>query len=503
MLFILKWLRRLWPRRIAPKIAMPPPLPAAPAPVVSTPIVTEITANRHERRRLERARRKYDKFVTPKGVLPETEKSPREPKPRTKKVEVIGPGDPFDDPRSNELLIVDSHHENRSDLVAYKEAELQGEFNFRDTILQQLERYFVYIERMKKHDADAYGFYREVGATLLPYIATGAWNRERTSKNERCKHTTPLADWFNRTRPAFGCFCYGTDPETERYEKVAKGKNNQVLWVPKFMYFTKYRQPPPEVQFITGGDIYKMTIWWDRPFDKKMHYGHPQEFAIYISADGKEMIALRVCDTKHIEIHSPRVKKSFNRTGHYTRGPALRRRDIGGFAIPKRAWHIPGEFEKWAKESGDDVQHFLTELFRDAVYRNEMTQYSMTRITATKDDVTATFAVNIHRTGYFFQDRDVHLNAEGSRKRIFHFVRPHVRADGTEVKAHFRGEREFDWAGYHVRITIPGRDHFHLADFDVGSIDGYWEEPGQKYIYKPELGKRLKGMMDQGVGGAS
>jgi hypothetical protein len=498
MLFILRWLKRLWPVRIR-KAIVPPPLPVQPAsPVQATapvqpaaPVVTEISGNRHERRRLERARRKYDKFVTPAGALPEKEeKPPREPKPRTKKVEVIGPDDPFDDPKSNELLIVDSHHENRADLVAYKEAELRGEFNFRDTILQQLERYFVYLERMKKHDADSYGFYKEVGATLLPYMATGSWNRDGTTGDKSAaKHNTPLADWFHKNRPSFGCFAYGADPETERYEIAAKGLKGKDLWVPKFMYFLKYKHPPPEIQLISGGDTYKMTVWWDRADKKKMKQGYPQEFPIFVSADGKEVIALRCCDTRRIPIRA-----RINGAGH-KRGKM--------FSIPKRAWHIPGEFEEWAKENGDTAQHYLAEVFKDAIRRNEMSQYSMTRITATnKDGLAAVFSVNIHRTAYFFQDRDIHLNSEGTRKRIFHFVRPHVRSDGTVVKAHFRGENEFDWAGYRIRITIPGKDHFLLGEFDVGSTDEYWRDPDDKdeWLHLPELGKKLKGWMDQGLG---
>jgi hypothetical protein len=140
-------------------------------------------------------------------------------------------------------------------------------------------------------------------------------------------------------------------------------------------------------------------------------------------------------------------------------------------------------------------------VFKETIHRNEMSQYSMTRITATNSDgLAAVFSVNIHRTAYFFQDRDIHVNEEGSRKRIFHFVRPHVRSDGSVVKAHFRGENEFDWAGYHIKITIPGKDHFLLGEFNVGTTDEYWSEKGVKYVYPPELGKKLKNWMDQGLG---
>jgi hypothetical protein len=497
MLFILRWLRSVLRLRRSP----PPPLPL-PEPTPATafdpepepePVVTGISSNRHERRALERARRKYDKFVTPRGApakkpRPETQQI----KPRPKKIEVITPTDAVEDA---EYLIADGHHENRSDRVLYKEAELYGEFSFRDTILQQLERYFVYLGRMKKHDPDAYGYYREVGATILPYLATNAWNRKVATDDEAArKRNTPLAEYFNKTRPSFGCFVYGADPETEKFEQQNKDKKGNVFWVPKFMYFRKYKRPPPELQMISGGDIYTMTIWWDRPFDKKIQYGKPQEFGIFISHDGSEVIALKSCHTKYITMPSKKERPTRKQT-------PFRRRELGHITVPTKAWHIPGEFESWAHDHDDDAQHFLTELFKESIQRNEMSQYSMTRVAATRGAETAVFSVNIRRTSYFFQDRDVTVGEDGSRKRIFHFVRPHVRADGTEVKAHFRGEREFSWAGYDIKITVPGRDHFDLADMDLGAEDEYWWEGNpKKMLGMPELGKKLKGWMNEGRG---
>lgn len=498
MLFIMTWLRRLWhyrrqptlppitepPPELAP-ITEPPPVMAAPP----EPIVTEISSNRHERRQLERARRKYDKFVTPAGVIPSKPKPKTQEvsAPRRKHVEIITPAETVNDA---EIFIVDDHHENRNDLVAYKESEIYGEFNFRDTILQQLECYFVYLERMKKKEPDSYGYYREVGATLMPYMANGSWRRDapEDEREEARTCVTPLADWFNKTRPSFCCYAFGADPETEKYEKEKKAKQaGYEVWVPKFLYFKKYKRPPPEIQAMSGGDVYTMTVWWDRPFDKKIKYGVPQEFGIFVSADGKEVIALRCCDTKYVPIRSK------------VNGSSQRRGEV--FHIPKRAWHIPGDFEQWAHANGEDPQHFLTELFKRTVMHTETAQYSMTRVTATnKDGVAAVFSVNIHRTAYFFQDRDIELTVDGKRKRIFHFVRPHTRHDGSVVKAHFRGEREFNWAGYQIIITVPGYHHFDMADMDIGAVDEFWFDKGEKYLSTPALGKRLKSWMNEGKG---
>jgi hypothetical protein len=492
MLFILNWIKTLLrlPRPVPPS---PPPLPVTSPviPPISGPdpaltAVAEISTNRHERRVLERRRRKHDKFVTPKGAPPaKPKRETQEIKPRLKKVELIVPDQPGVE--DAEFLIVDTHHENRAENVLYKEAELYGEFNFRDTILQQLDRYFVYIDRMKKHDAETYGFYRQVGATLLPYMSTMAWDREGTSKHdpENVTRVTELSGWFNQTRPAFGCYVYGADPETERFEKASKS-NGHEQWVPKFMYFRKYKMPPPEIQMMAGGDVYAMTVYWDRPWEKKMKYGVPQEFGIFVSRDGKEVVALRSCETKWVPIRA-KVNGAHGRRGKT-------------FSIPKRAWRIPGEFDTWAKEHGDTAQHYLTELFKEAVRHSEQAQYSMIRVMAEKSGTAAVFSVNAHRTAYFFQDRDYHLTEAGVRKRIFHFVRPHVRSDGVAVKAHFRGEREFNWAGYKITITVPGRDHFIVDEFNVGASDEYWLDKNAKYLTMPQVGKKLRGWMDQGVG---
>lgn len=504
MLYWLRWVRkrvlRWWkpppPRTIRIPPAPPPLSTAAPA----AENVTTISQNRHERRQLERARRKYDKFIKPNG--PAIEKPKRETqqiKPRLKRVEVVVPDEQIHDA---EIMIADSHHENRDDTVLYKESEMYGEFNFRDTILQQLERYFVYIDRMKKYDRDAYGYYKEVGATILPYLATGAWKRgEKDADDEEArKHVTPLPEYFHRTRPSFGCFVYGADPETERYEMEGRPGVKGKWWVPKFMYFRKYKKPPPELQLIAGGDIYAMTIYWDRPFDKKIKYGRPQEFGIFVSADGKEVVALKACDTKYIPVPSKRETRHSYRTSHYTRGPIPKRRELGHIVVPQRAYRIPSDFEKWAHDHGEDCQHFLTELFKTSIMRCEQARYSMTRVTATKDGTAAVFGVNVRRTSYFFQDRDITVDENGERKRIFHFVRPHVRHNGAEVKAHFRGQRKFNWAGYEIEITVPGLDHLDIGDIDVGAEDSYWQEEGVKYVDMATLGKDLKELMHRKKG---
>jgi hypothetical protein len=415
---------------------------------------------------LRKRRLSHDKFVTPQGELPPP--VTREPKPRVERVE-LPPLPEAPPPRKTYVRGV--HHEDAED-VLYDSTEFFGMFNFRDTILQQLERYFVYLARMKKYDKDSYGLYRQYGATLLPYIDTGAHDRQGMSEDDKKNPPGPLPlmpEWFNRMRPTFGCFVYGADPETEKWELVKDAeKKGFTRWVPKFMYITKHKKPPPTLQMKSGGDIYSMTVWWDRPHDptSKRKYGTPTEFGMFVSKDGSQLIALRSLRTRIVKIWSKKHKQNVR--------------------FPERVWEIPDEFESWARNNGEDAQHFLARLFLTSVARMSNVQRGVVRVAASKDNMTAVFSVNHEKMGYFFQDRDIHIGDTGARKRIFHMVKPHTRRDGAEVPLHFRGEREFTWAGYDVRITVPGWDHPNFDEFDVGTIDEHWLDK-----------KELKGMMNE------
>jgi hypothetical protein len=473
--------------RPSDKLTHLPPLkpraPASPPPPAPPPETVKVSPNRATRRILERRRRRHDKFVKPKGELPPRLPAPPRPAPvrKAKPVEVV-----------DESVVEDAaywlhgkHHEDAQE-VLYNETEMYGEFNFRDTILQQLERYFVYLRRMRGTDNASYHLYRQYGATILPYCSTGSHDRQwRKWSGDELKTNSPLPDWFNRTRPAFGCFVYGADPETEKYEqRKVEGRS---LLVPKFMYFTKYAKAPPKVERISGGDTYAMTVWWDKPYDTRKHArknGVPQSYAIWISKDGKEIEPLRM-----LVEDDWYVKRRLKRGGHEYH------------SIPRKQWKIPDMFSGWAEDNGDTVKHFLREVFLDAVKSISLTQLNMVRVMATKGDMAATFWVNVHRMSYFFQDRDITATAHGQRKRIFHMVRPHVRADGTEIKTHFRGQREFTWADYQILITVPGRDHMILDDFNVASHDLDDVKDTSGWIDNKELGRRMANTIKHAPGG--
>jgi hypothetical protein len=226
------------------------------------------------------------------------------------------------------------------------------------------------------------------------------------------------------------------------------------------------------VQPVYYGKLYSMTVWWDRPQDPKhpWRWGIPQEFPIHISNDGK---TLRVLKT--------RMRQS-------------------GKIGPWWDWRIPYDYEAWAKQYGLDAQTHLTHTFCDCVKHVEYAEGSMLRVDVAKDDMHAVFGLSPRRTSYFFQDRDIVLNDKGHRRRIFHMVRPFIDKNGKAHPMSFRGLRDFHWAGYDVHITVPGRDHFMLSEFNVGLTYDPARKRGDRWRTEGETGKYLARKIREGLG---
>ncbi len=442
---ILEWLRRLWKRqRREPPLVLEVHEPPKPPPAEPGPSHHRRRQLDAERRRLERARMKHDVWVSPGGPEPvgyergegSERKTTEEPLPSV---------DGFVDP--NDRLIAGEWVEgDGGGDVLFEQSEFYGTFNFRDTILTQLDRYWIYIERMKRNDPQSYAFYKQLGATLLPYIATRSNIKHEYFKKiesgeelEMYKAAIKLSPWFKKTWPAFGCIAYAINPLDEEHERVELSGN---LWAPKFIYFTRIQTDPWPwyVQPVTRGKgrLYLMTTWWDRPDHPKTRqkWGVPNDFPIWVSDDGGTIRALKT------------------------------REATDGTIRPEGDWRIPHAYAHWAKSYGLTAQIHLPYLFAQATGNIERSYYATCRVEINKGDLTAVFGIEPPRIPYFFKDRDVTLNEHGHKERIFHVVRAHTR-NGVAVPMQFRGLKEFDWAGYHVRITVPGRDHLLLQEFDM------------------------------------
>lgn len=458
----------------APESPAKPDIVPALAMDISPP--PEPRMNRHNRRVFERARRRHDNFVEPKGPQPiKHERAPIPPKPDPKPESK----DTADD-RLTEIdpdpLIVDEWLEGDGEKVLYEGSEFWGQFNFRDTILEQLDRYWIYLERMRKHDPDAYGFYKQIGAILVPYATTLSFSDKphelvKVKDLEAYKRQIQLSPWFRQTWPAFGCCAFGTNPRDEARERV-KLPSGGTIGCPKFMYFRRVERMPWTVQPVRGGKLYVLTVWWDR-VDKvdgiQYKWGRPNEFPIQISDDGLKIRALKT-----------RVRKTH---------------EIGSWW----EWHIPHHYQEWSIQYGIDAQTHLSHLFCTAVADIERASSSILRVEVSKGDLTAVFGLDPRRTSYFFQDRDIVLNNKGSKRRIFHMVRPYIDKNGNAHPIQFRGLREFTWADYYVRITVPGRDHFMPLEYNEPMHYREGKKLTDDDLREPELATELKRMMRTGL----
>lgn len=368
-----------------------------------------------------------------------------------------------------------------------------GAFYFRDSILDQLDKYFFCLRRMRKEDREAYDLYRQVGGYIMPdhYIM---------SREIFC--SLKVSPWFRSTLPAFGAVAIAINPDLDREKR--KG-----IMSPRFLYFQKVE---PSKQFRKarlppipkGYTVYLIAAYWDTyDSDDKYNVRASSQFAVVVLPDGSVQV-LRTHDCYQATVQAKHRYGGGNgksRKGLMRNKQPMRRGET--FTIPQQRWRIHPFLVDWAKENTrNDAEAFLTEVFCLATANFEHANYSMVRVdVANKDDLHAVFSVDIKRTPYFFKDRDVTINEAGSKRRIFHVVRPHARigAGGNErfVRLHFRGERQFRWHDYDVKITVPGRHHRHLAEFDIAPHLLTEDEPVPPRLIGPAaFGKTLRQHLD-------
>lgn len=116
-----------------------------------------------------------------------------------------------------------------------------------------------------------------------------------------------------------------------------------------------------------------------------------------------------------------------------------------------------------------------------------------------KDGHRVTFSIAPEHTSAYFADRDTVVNVDGKPKKIIHFVREHQRINGSTVKAHVRGLREFDWKGYHCAVTAPKLNGALFTAFDLTPtlVEGDYEP--DDYMTMDRMAERLAANEDAGV----
>ena len=339
------------------------------------------------------------------------------------------------------------------------------EHYFRETILDDLDRSFLYMRRLKRFDPDSYEYFRRVGIGIVP----------RTAMGDYCK----LSPWFLQTRPSRGGLFF-TQEKSHVGDKM----------FPRFVYFTKYnpRNAPAVFQRRNRGDIYEVTVVFDEHGDELCKFGGlGQSYAMWVDGDGTIVMLREHCSRKK-QIRAKR------RTTDRRRGEV--------FSIPQRRWGISPFMAEWAgdgclsAEVRNKPELLALSLFTWCANAHEAAHAGIIRVNASRDGITVPFSVNIKRTPYFFKDRTTVVTAKGRTARIFHIVRPHVRANGSAVHMHFRGLRKFAWNGYDIHITVPGLHHEHIGEVDVSTSSEDSFKLGEPAISSAEFAKALARNID-------
>jgi hypothetical protein len=113
-----------------------------------------------------------------------------------------------------------------------------------------------------------------------------------------------------------------------------------------------------------------------------------------------------------------------------------------------------------------------------------------------KDDARVTFSIAKEHTAAYFADRDKTVNAHGVTRKIIHYVREHQRVNGSTVREHLRGLREFDWRGYHCLVTAPKLNGFVATTASLEPIRT--DRPGPDELTTAELAAKLADLEDYG-----
>lgn len=298
-----------------------------------------------------------------------------------------------------------------------------GEFLFKDAVLEQLPKYFRYIDMMRKVDHDAYALFSRVGASVLP---------------PKAKTIVIDCDFAEEhfsaaSIPTFGCvFINSETANTTDSDNIT----------PEFIWWTKLSGASGVRLGVesTPSDVFTVTVLYH---------------------DKANVVANVVFHMAVPSFAGARVLKEhgINESPMYDHRSQVERRS---YTLRRREWSYPRGLKIIADSTDTTPQEAARRIF-SAATTSVMSRRSGFQVRVAKAGRYAVFNVDERAGPTFFADRDIQVNENGRAKRIFHYVAGYQKADGVLVRGHTKGLREFEWNGYSVHIGKP--------DFDFANID--------------------------------
>lgn len=149
-------------------------------------------------------------------------------------------------------------------------------------------------------------------------------------------------------------------------------------------------------------------------------------------------------------------------------------RRISRGSFPRVVTTIPEMVRSCAKEKGLDPDAWASTLIPIVISAQRPKDAILVR--AKRGTMVASWTIDKRDAKRFFAKRSTGLASDGKRKRVLHYVGDFTRRVGESVqsvRAHYRGERSFDWEGNLIEISGLG---FHHKDFFASNIAAF-EDP--------------------------
>jgi len=178
----------------------------------------------------------------------------------------------------------------------------------------------------------------------------------------------------------------------------------------------------------------------------------------------------------------------------------MNKHDTRGHYFVRTRWKYPELLEQHCIEAKISMNEYVSFVLWSAVNMCLASDQGI-QVRVGKGKRRITFAIDMLRTPYFFNDRDKVVNENGQTKRIFHIVRAHERtmAGGEKkvIKSHTKGLRKFTWNGYSVNILLPGK---HINSINEWTTDGIpyvnIEPVTEGFVCETELSRRFSKILD-------
>lgn len=177
----------------------------------------------------------------------------------------------------------------------------------------------------------------------------------------------------------------------------------------------------------------------------------------------------------------------------------------GNEHYPSTKWCIPEMLinHEDIKNTLKEREKIFTSLFCNIFnwWNSRVDQWS---VSIKKDNERITFSIEKDLTKKYFADRDKSIKtATGRAKKIFHYVKAHERhyesGKVAKIAEHTKGLDEFDWLGYHCKITAPEFKGLATSEIDISAVETDTNcKRAKEYISSMAFVKQLVDLEDGG-----